>query len=169
MFWLTVRHRCTRRMSRLIVDNSERLVEHARIARIDPALIIAAPRYGLRYGFSSATGNFQRLRGRPPLVSPLKSCVGRSFTAVTRVQIPSGTPTKSSTCRNRSSRRGTHCGTVLFASDQAKHLSVRRLLLVRHRFIVDVHRHSDGVVAQQPLNDLRIAVILPQQCGIGMA
>jgi hypothetical protein len=51
-----------------------------------------APHYGLRYGFAPATGNFQRLRGRPPLVSPLKSCVGRSFTAVTRVQIPSGTP-----------------------------------------------------------------------------
>ena len=64
--------------------------------------------------------------------------------------------------------RGTHYGTVLFASDQAKHLSVRHLLLVRHRFIVDVHRYFDGVVAQQPLDDLRIAVILPQQSGIGM-
>jgi len=38
------------------------------------------PRYGLRFGFASATGNFQRLGGRPPLVSPLKSCMGRSFT-----------------------------------------------------------------------------------------
>src|SRR6266576_4386127 len=47
--------------------------------------------YGLRYGFASATGDFQRLRGRPPLVSPLKSCMRRSFTAVTPVQIPSGT------------------------------------------------------------------------------
>jgi hypothetical protein len=55
-------------------------------------LISAAPHYGLRYGSAPATGNFQRLRGRPPLVSPLKSCIGRSFTAVTRVQIPSGTP-----------------------------------------------------------------------------
>jgi hypothetical protein len=46
---------------------------------------------------------------------------------------------------------------------------VRQLLLLRHRFIVNVHRHFDGVVAQQPLDDFRIAVILPQQCGIGMA
>ena len=53
---------------------------------------VAAPHYGLRYGSALATGDFQRLRGRPPLVSPLKSCMGRSFTAVTRVQIPSGTP-----------------------------------------------------------------------------
>jgi hypothetical protein len=45
------------------------------------ALISAAPHYGLRYGSAPATGNFQRLRGRPPLVSPLKSCMGRSFTA----------------------------------------------------------------------------------------
>jgi hypothetical protein len=44
----------------------------------------AAPHYGLRYGLAPATGNFQRLRGRPPLVSPLKSCVGRSFTVVTQ-------------------------------------------------------------------------------------
>jgi hypothetical protein len=50
----------------------------------------AAPHYGLRYGSAPATGDFQRLRGRPPLVSPLKSCM--TFTAVTRVQIPSGTP-----------------------------------------------------------------------------
>jgi len=57
-----------------------------------------APRYGLRYGPAPATGNFQRLRGRPPLVSPLKLCMRRSFTAVTRVQIPSGTPTLSTTC-----------------------------------------------------------------------
>jgi hypothetical protein len=40
---------------------------------------------------------------------------------------------------------------------------VHHLLLVRHRFIADVHRRFDGVVAQQPLDDLRIAVILPQQ------
>src|SRR6266853_6596300 len=59
---------------------------------LDPALISAAPHYGLRYGCAPAAGDFQRLRGRPPLVSPLKSCMGRSFTAVTRVQIPSGTP-----------------------------------------------------------------------------
>ena len=38
------------------------------------AWIPAAPHYGLRYGCAPATGNFQRLRGRPPLVSPLKSC-----------------------------------------------------------------------------------------------
>jgi hypothetical protein len=38
-----------------------------------PAFISTAPHYGLRYGFGSATGDFQRLRGRPPLVSPLKS------------------------------------------------------------------------------------------------
>src|SRR5207237_1392604 len=62
---------------------------------LDPALISVAPHYGLHYGFAPATGNFQRLRGRPPLVSPLKSCMRRSFTAVTRVQIPSGTPTRS--------------------------------------------------------------------------
>ena len=46
---------------------------------------------------------------------------------------------------------------------------MRHLLLVRHRFIVDIHRYFDGVVAQQPLDDLRIAVILPRQYGIGMA
>jgi len=63
-----------------------------RIAVIDPAFIFAPPHYGLRYGFASATWDFQLLRGRPPLVSPVKSCMGRSFTAVTRVQIPSGTP-----------------------------------------------------------------------------
>ena len=40
------------------------------------------PRYGMRYGFAPATADFQRLRGRPPLVSPLKSCMSRSFTAV---------------------------------------------------------------------------------------
>jgi len=44
---------------------------------LDPALISAAPHYGLRYGCAPATGDFQRLRGRPPLVSPLKSCMGR--------------------------------------------------------------------------------------------
>jgi hypothetical protein len=58
----------------------------------DPTLILATPHYGLRYGSAPATGNFQRLTGRPPLVSPLKSCMRRSFTAVTWVQIPSGTP-----------------------------------------------------------------------------
>ena len=47
----------------------------------DQALILVAPHYGLRYGFASATGDFQRLRGRPPLVSPLKLCMRRSFTA----------------------------------------------------------------------------------------
>src|SRR6202023_1763368 len=62
---------------------------------LDPTFMSAAPHYGLRYGCAPATGNFQRLRGRPPLVSPLKSCMGRSFTAVTRVQILSGTPTSS--------------------------------------------------------------------------
>ena len=59
---------------------------------LDAPLIAAAPHYGLRYGCAPATGHFQRLRGRPPLVSPLKPCMGRSFTAVTRVRIPSGTP-----------------------------------------------------------------------------
>src|SRR5215469_1385049 len=69
--------------------------------RAEPATFVlpvpefSAPHYGLRYGCAPATGNFQRLRGRPPLVSPLKSCIGRSFTAVTRVQIPSGTPSLS--------------------------------------------------------------------------
>ena len=66
----------------------------------DPTLILATRHYGLRYGLAPATGNFQRLRGRPPLVSPLKSCMSRSFTAVTRVQIPSGTPTLSTTCKS---------------------------------------------------------------------
>jgi hypothetical protein len=45
---------------------------HAGIAGIDHALIFVTLHYGLRYGFAPATGNFQRLRGRPPLVSPLK-------------------------------------------------------------------------------------------------
>ena len=49
---------------------------------LNPALISAAPHYGLRYGSAPASGNFQRLRGRPPLVSPLKSCMRRSSTAV---------------------------------------------------------------------------------------
>ena len=31
-----------------------------------------APHYGLRYGFASATGNFQLLRGRPTLVRSFK-------------------------------------------------------------------------------------------------
>src|SRR6266851_2094075 len=61
----------------------------------------AAPHYGLRYGSAPATGDFQRLRGRPPLVSPLKSCMSRSFTAVTRVQIPSGTPSLFKNLRER--------------------------------------------------------------------
>ena len=64
----------------------------SRCEQLSQCGIPAAPHYGLRYGSVPATGNFQRLRGRPPLVSPLKSCMGRSFTAVTRVQIPSGTP-----------------------------------------------------------------------------
>jgi hypothetical protein len=41
---------------------------------LDPALISTLPHYGLRYGSAPATGNFPRLGGRPPLVSPLKSC-----------------------------------------------------------------------------------------------
>ncbi len=69
-----------------------------------PTLISAVAHYGLRYGSAPATGNLQRLRGRPPLVSPLKSCMGRSFTAVTRVQIPSGTPTKCRASANRLKR-----------------------------------------------------------------
>ena len=31
----------------------------------------ALPHYGLRYGLALATGNFQLLRGRPPLPCPL--------------------------------------------------------------------------------------------------
>jgi hypothetical protein len=46
--------------------------------------------YGSRYGLAPATGNFQRPRGRPLLISPLKSCMSRSFTAVTRVSNPVG-------------------------------------------------------------------------------
>src|SRR5271154_4784423 len=71
------------------LDSPETVAETPRYQRLsecsDPTLILAAPHYGLRYGFAPATGNFQRLRGRPPLVSPLKSCMGRSFTAVTQV------------------------------------------------------------------------------------
>jgi hypothetical protein len=75
------------------VQNSSPKLAIRRLSRcLDPALMSAAPHYGLRYGSVPATGNFQRLRGRSPLVSPLKSCMRRSFTAVTRVQIPSGTP-----------------------------------------------------------------------------
>jgi hypothetical protein len=65
---------------------------YARLSQcLDPALISAAPHYGLRYGSAPATGNFQRLRGRPPLVSPLESCMGRSFTAVAMRRITIGT------------------------------------------------------------------------------
>jgi hypothetical protein len=48
------------------------------------------PRYGLRYGLASATGNFQRLRGRPPLVSPLKSLYGPFFHGVNTGSNPVG-------------------------------------------------------------------------------
>src|ERR1700687_1225468 len=78
---------------------------------------VERPHYGLRYGSAPATGNFQRLRGRPPLVSPLKSCMGRSFTAVTRVQIPSGTPNLSTTCRDLSFS-ALRCSTVKAVSPQ---------------------------------------------------
>jgi hypothetical protein len=37
------------------------------------------PHYGLRYGSAPATGNLQRLRGRPPLVNPLKVVYGPFF------------------------------------------------------------------------------------------
>jgi hypothetical protein len=40
----------------IALANSEELVAHARIAGIDPGLIIAAPHYGLRYGSAPATG-----------------------------------------------------------------------------------------------------------------
>ena len=76
------------------------------------------PRYGLRNGFASATGNFQRLRGRPPLVSPLKSCMGRSFTAVTRVQIPSGTPNNLKSLR----------GSAVFAAGTKRHNFIANVL-----------------------------------------
>ena len=55
---------------------------------LDGTLMSAAPHYGLRYGSVPATGNFQRLRGRPPLVSPLKSCMRRSFTRFQRAKRP---------------------------------------------------------------------------------
>ena len=51
---------------------------HARIAG-DPALIFVTLHYGLRYGSAPATGNFQRLRGPPPLVSPFKVVHGPFF------------------------------------------------------------------------------------------
>jgi len=89
------------------------------LAERDPAIISPAPHYGLRYGFASATGNFQRLRGRPPLVSPLKSCMSRSFTAITRVRIPSGTPNLFSNLRRfLFSRRG-HVGDTSFSTTSA--------------------------------------------------
>ena len=70
---------------------------------LDAALISAALHYGLPYGCSPATGNFQQLRGRPPLVSPLKSCMGRSFTAVAMGRIAIGTAyaPRSFSSRNR--------------------------------------------------------------------
>ena len=70
---------------------------------LDAALISAALHYGLPYGCSPATGNFQRLRGRPPLVSPLKSCRGCSFTAVAMGRIAIGTAyaPRSFSSRNR--------------------------------------------------------------------
>jgi len=74
--------------------------------------------YGLRYGSAPATGDFQRLRGRPPLVSPLKSCMGRSFTAVTRVQIASGTPNLFRSLR----------GTATFGAGTKRHNSVANFL-----------------------------------------
>src|SRR6266849_1762364 len=80
---------------------------------IDPSPFRLFSRYGLRYGFASATGNFQRLRGRPPLVSPLKS-----FTAVTRVQIPSGTPNLFRSLR----------GTATFGAGTKRHNSVANFL-----------------------------------------
>src|SRR5437899_5370101 len=87
---------CCRFIRRPLNLYSEFLAETRDIRRlplcIDGALMSAAPHYGLRYGSVPATGNFQRLRGRPPLVSPLKSCMRRSFSAQTRVQIPPGTP-----------------------------------------------------------------------------
>jgi hypothetical protein len=70
-----------------IQNSSPKLAIRTRSRSLNPALISAAPHYGLRYGCASATGNFQRLRGRPPLVSPLKSCMSRSFTAVTHIRI----------------------------------------------------------------------------------
>jgi hypothetical protein len=42
-----------------------------------PALMSTTPHYGLRYGAAPASGNFQRLRARPPLLNPLKSCMDR--------------------------------------------------------------------------------------------
>jgi hypothetical protein len=46
---------------------------------LDAALISAALHYGLRYGCAPATGNFQRLRGRPPVAqsSELRSLPGQ--------------------------------------------------------------------------------------------
>ena len=75
---------------RLIPTFQNSSPKYARSRCLTPALISAAPHYGLRYGSAPATGNFQRLRGRPPLVSPLKSCMSRSFTAVTCYAIAYG-------------------------------------------------------------------------------
>ena len=104
-----------RRPLNLTVQNYSWKLATRRLSRCpDPALMSATPHYGLRYGSAPATGNFQRLRGRPPLVSPLKSCIGRSFTAVTRVQIPSGTPNLFRSLR----------GTATFGAGTKRHNSV---------------------------------------------
>jgi len=47
---------------------SRKLAIHRLWRCLNPALMATAPHYGLRYGSAPATGNFQRLRGRPPLV-----------------------------------------------------------------------------------------------------
>jgi len=43
---------------------------------------------------------------------------------------------------------------------QSEHFPMRNLLLARHRFVVNIHRHSDGAVTKQCLNDFGVAVIL---------
>ena len=76
------------RLISTVQNSARKLARHGLSRCLNPALMSSAPHYGLRYGCAPATGNFQRLRGRPPLVSPLKSCMGRSFRAVTQGGFP---------------------------------------------------------------------------------
>jgi hypothetical protein len=69
-------------------DSLSRYCRHLGYAR--PSRCPDPAHYGFRYGFAPATGNLQQLGGRPPRVSPLKSCVGSSFTTATMGRIAIG-------------------------------------------------------------------------------
>jgi hypothetical protein len=105
-----VAHRSCRGPETRVLCRDSSLQEKRSRALI-PALISAAPHYGLRYGFDSATGDFQRLRGRAPPVSSLRSCMGRSFTAVTR-----GRDFRGSKRRERQRAFATLCAPAVKAS-----------------------------------------------------